>query len=262
MGGQRSTGTVMAALIAVAVLTAACGSEAKPAQEFFSRSDDVLHQLVPDARAFNLRLSSVDEESGRQVEVTASTALAGEPRMHVISDANAVAGADLVDEYEGFSIYRQKATLWAELAPEPAPLYAGTPSDEGLRAYVDFYRSGEPEFSDEQFQNGFRYARDRISEALQEAPSLLIVDFDGQWKPEAGGIRIEAVVGERRLYVGVLYAREGLQVDAQEFDQDVVDAFKQWFAVPPEAQEQADSPDWGYESRIWYADTATGAGEE
>ena len=220
--GQRSAGTALAALFTVAVLAVACGGGEKQAEQPFSRYEDAIHQLVPEARAFNLRVSSVDEESGTHVDLTASTLLEGEPRMHVISDVDAVAGADLIGEYEGFNVYKKEATHWGELAAEPVPLYAGTPSDGGLETYIDFYRSGEPKLSDEQFWNGFAYARERISEALQEAPALLVVDFDGGWKPEAGGMRIEARLSERRLHVAVLYAREGAQLDAQGFDQDLV----------------------------------------
>ncbi len=252
----------LAAFLTVAVLAIACGGGEKEAEQTFSRYEDAIQELVPEARAFNLRLSSVDEESGRQVNLTTSTLLEGEPRMHVISDVDAVAGADLIGEYEGFSVYRQQTTLWGELAVEPVPLYAGAPSNEGLEAYIDFYRSGEPKLSDEQFWNGFAYAREHISEALQEAPPLLMVDFDSSWKPEAGGMRIEAVLSERRLHVAVLYAREDVQIDAQGFDQDLVEAFKQRFAVPAEAEDQTEITDWGYANRIWYADTATAAGEE
>lgn len=252
------------ALLAVAVLATACGDGEEPGEQSFSQSDEVIQQLVPDAGAFTLRVSSLDVESARNVELTASTALEGEPRMHVVSDDDAVAGADLIEEYEGFKIYRQKETFWAELVAGSPPLYAGSPSDDGLKAYVDFYRSGEPKLSDEQFQNGLRYAQDLIGEALQETPSLLIVNFDGEWQPGVGGIGVEAIAGERQLYVGVLYAREGAQTDAQEFNQDVIEAFKLTFAVPPEAQEQAENHDWGYANRIWYADadTAAGADEE
>jgi hypothetical protein len=252
----------LVAFLTVAVLAVACGGGEKQVEQTFSRYEDAIQELVPEARAFNLRVSSVDEESGRQVNLTISTALEGEPRMHIISGVGAVAGAAIVGEYEGFSVYRQKATFWGELAAEPAPLYAGTLSKEGLETYIDFYRSGEPKLGDERFWNGFAYARERFSEALQEAPSLLVVDFDGGWKPEAGGMRIEAVLSERRLHVAVLYAREGAQLDAQGFDQDLVKAFKQRFAVPAEAEDQPENSDWGYANRIWYADTATGAGEE
>lgn len=182
--------------------------------------------------------------------------------MHVISDADAVAGAEVVEEYEGISVYRQKASLWAELAKDPLPLYAGTASDSGLKAYVDFYRSGEPKLSDEQFWNGFAYARERMSEALQEEPALLLLDFDGEWEAEAGGLRIEALVADRHVYVAVLFAAEGTEVDAQGFDEELVGAFKQRFAVSADAEEQPQNSDWAYANRIWFADTAAAADEE
>lgn len=182
--------------------------------------------------------------------------------MHVVSDVDAVAGADPMGEYEGFSVYKQKATYWAELTSEPVPLYAGTPSNEGLETYIDFYRSGEPKLSDEQFWNGFAYARERISEALQETPTLLVVDFDSEWRPQAGGMRIEAALSERRVQVSVLYATEDVQIDAQEFDQDLIGAFKERFAVAAEAEDQPEVSNWGYANRIWYTDTAAAASEE
>jgi hypothetical protein len=260
LGGWRTAGTALAVLLGAAILAVACG-DAKPAQEFFSRSEEVIQELVPEAQAFRLGLGSVGEESGTHVDMAASTLLEGEPRMHVLSDADAVADADLVGEYEGFSIYKQKATFWGELVAEAPPLYAGTASNEGLEAYIDFYRAGEPKLSDERFWNGFDYARERVGEALQEAPSQLVVDFDGVWKPEAGGMRFQVVLGERRLDVAVLYAREGVEAGDQGFDQDLVEAFKQQFAVPAEAEDQGEVSDWGYDNRIWYADTGTGTGE-
>jgi hypothetical protein len=261
-GGPRSAATVAALLLIAALTAASCGSEETPAEEFFSRSDQVLRRLVPDANAFSLRLFSAGQDSESQVDFIVSTALDGEPRMHVVSDEDAVAGADLVDEYEGFDIYLQKATSWAELVGEPAPLYAGTPNREGLRSYVDFYVSGEPVLTDERFWNGFDYVQKRIGEVLKEEPSLLVVDFEGEWKADVGGVRVEVTLGTRRLYVGVLHAREGVPQDSEGFDEELVAAFKQRFAVPSEAEEQPSSADWDYGHRIWFLDTSSGGGEQ
>ena len=260
--GHTSAGTVLIALLAVALLGTACGGGDNPAEQSFSRAEGVIGQLVPEASALSLRVATEDEESATPVDLTVSTALEGEPRMHVISDADAVKGATVAGQYEGFSLYHQKATLWAELEAEPSPLYAGTSTKEGLEAYLDFYSSGEPSIGDERFWNGFAFARERISEAVEEAPSMLVVDFDGEWSPEAGGIRVEAIVGERRLYVGVLYAREGVELGDQGFDQELVDAFTERFAVPDGAEDQPEIADWGYPNRLWYADTAADSGEE
>lgn len=249
------------ALLAVAALVAACGGgESQPAEEFFSLSDDSIRQLIPEARAFNLRVLSADEESGTEIDLTISTLLEGEPRMHVVSDVDAVAGADLVDEYEGVSIYKQKDTFWAELAADP-PLYAGTPDEEGLRTYIDFYRSGGQELTDDRFWNGFAYAQERIGEAQADAPTPLVVAFNGELAAEAGGLRVEAFHGDRRVYVGILYSRED-GADSGGFGEELVKQFREKFAVPDGAEEQPDNPEWGYEHRIWYSDSSSAGASE
>lgn len=259
-GGSRFAA---AAILLGMVLAGSCGGGGDtPVQEFFSGSDQVIRRLVPEARTFKLRLFSIDQQFTAHVDFIVSTALEGEPRMHVISDEDAVAGADLVDEYEGFSIYLKETTYWAELVDEPLPLYAGTPNEEGLKAYVDFYGSGEPELRDQRFWNGFDYAKQRVGRALDEAASLLVVDFDGEWKAEAGGIRIEVSLSTRQPQVWVLYGREDTQEDGDGFDGELVAAFKQRFAVPGEAEEQPENPDWDYAHRIWFVDTEPSGAEQ
>lgn len=253
---------ILAAVAFLLALAAACGGEKEPLAEreargYFADAEEVIRSLVPESTSLLLRLLSLDEE-GPVVDFTMRTELPGQPRVHLISDTDAVAGADAAGEYRGVPLYRQKATLWAELLAEPPYLYAGVPNnDEGLRAYIDFYLDGGSSLSDERFWNGFAFARERISGGLGGRPDLLVVDFDGGWRGQIGGLRVEAKAGEKGMTVGILFAaRRG--VGREELTGSLLEAFRQRFAVPEGAVEEQEVPDWGYASRIWVAEVEPG----
>lgn len=254
-GERRVLGLLAGSMLAVMALAAACGGggEGEPASEFFSRAEETMRRFVPEARALNLRL--FEEDSGLLMDLIISTELEGEPRMHLVSDEDAVKGAEPAEAYEGFSVFQQKATFWADLTAGEDPLFAGTPSEQGLRTYLDFFRSGRSELTDERFLEAFSFAGDLIDREISDVPTLLVVDFDGEFQPEAAGVRIEATVGERRLYVGVLYEREDGGANGGGLD-EAAGAFAQRFALPDGAEEEPANPDWDFEHRIWFADLA------
>lgn len=253
---RLATLAVAASLLASA-LVVGCGGSDEPSAEFFSQSDEVIRQLIPEgAEFFNLRILPPGDGGAMRVDLTVKTFLEGEPRMHIVSDDGAIADARFLEEYEGFRLLEDDGVFWVELSVEP-PLYAGTPGEAGIRPYVDFYRTGQPELAGERFWNAIDYAEGVIGEALSEAPSQLAVQYIDDLGPGAAGIRIEAAAGERRVYVGVLYASEGALAEGEAFDQETVEAFRQRFGVPAGAEERPPFPDWDYLHRIWHSDTGS-----
>jgi len=240
--------TVCLTLIAAVAVSCGGGGGAKPSEKFFSGSSDTIRRLVPEATAFTLKTSSGDDT---QVDYVVSTALAGNPRIHVVTDEDAIKGAKRLGEYKGHGVYQQKSSFWAQLRADP-PLYVSARTRPELETYLDFYSSGKPELSDKRFWNALDYASGRIDKALQESPAGLVLDFNSVLAEGVGGLRVEAELGGRRIYVGALFgAAEPDLSDA------IVEEFKARFAVPSGAEELTDA-NWGYPNRIWYADLTDG----
>jgi hypothetical protein len=251
---------LVALALALVLLGVACGGKDKPSEEFLSRSDEVIRRFVPDASGFNLLVFSTSSGAVTDVDFKVMSLLEGEPRMHVVSDNDAIVGGELVDEYEGFDIYLTKDTYWAELKGSAPLVYAGAKDLDGVKAYIDFYVEDEATLEDERFWEAFDYAEQRISEILEDSPSLLTVDFEGLWREDVSGLRVEAMAGERHVYFGVLY--DSALPRGETFDGETIAAFEERFAVAPEAEEEPENEDWDFAHKVWFLDEASAAGGE
>jgi hypothetical protein len=255
-------GAIAVTAMAFAVLvvpTAACegGDGGSDSEQLFSRSAEVLRRLVPEASEFNGRFLRVADDAPEDVDLTIATLLDSAPRVHVLSDSDAVDGAEELEAYEGAKIYLQKDTYWAELTLGDQTLYAGTPSEDGVREYVDFFISREPELSNQRFWDAFGYAEERVGQELDETPSLVVVQFGGELVDGTGGLRLEARQGDRQLYVGVLYAND----DDGELSAEAVEQFQTTFVVPETAEEQPENADWDFAHTAWFDDSGAAQAE-
>ena len=245
-----------ASLSLLMTVSSACGG-GEPSTGLFGQAESLFSRLLPPATEMSLRLSTLEGNSEVHVDFTISTELASQPRVHVISDEDAIADADFIGEENGFDIYQRSATFWSRLEDGPPPLFAGTPSRQGIDEYLEFFKSGKPDLTADRFWNTIAYAREQFGTSGEFAPTALSMGYVSEWMPGVGGVRLEAISSERRLYVGVLFAAADGASGSQDFEDELLSEFEERFVVPAGAEARPENLDWGYANRIWYAETVT-----
>ena len=191
------------------------------------------------------------------VDLSISPAFAS-GRLHVIQFSDR--GETFYAKYKDFDVYKLEQTPWARLADGQPPLWVGSPSEDTLHSYLDFFASGEPALTNERFWNAFSYAEAQIGAALGVDPAILQIDFDDEWNRgglQAGGIRIEAGQGNRHAYVGVLYAPAASGLDASTLFERLGEDFRLQFAVPEGSTEESETREWGYPNHTWFVQWET-----
>lgn len=245
--------SLLAGTCLILALAAACGGDDddSQAQQYFSRSADAVREFVPDSDSVNLRYLATTPATEEAVDLVIATRLEGKPRMHVISDNDAIQDATELAAYKDVRIYQKLDTFWAELPREEGAIqvFAGTPSLDGLQAYLDFYESGEPELTSERFWDAFAFSEEKITEETGEDPYLLVVDYERAFEGDFSGIRVETTSETYEIAVTILFV-SGEAGEATDFAEDVVMAFKERFAVAPEALEAVENP-FDYPARVW-----------
>jgi hypothetical protein len=179
-------------------------------------------------------------------------------RLHVIQFSDR--GETFFGKYKDFDVYKLEETPWAKLADGQPPLWVGSPSEDTLHSYLDFFASGEPALTTERFWNAFAYAEAQIGAALGTEADLLQIAFDDAWNRgglQAGGIRIEAGQGNRHAYVGVLYAPADSGLDAATLVERLGEDFRLQFAVPSGSTEESETREWGYPNHVWFVQWET-----
>ena len=225
----------------------------------------VLQRFVPESATFMAYMPRITDTDRPNVELTITPAFSA-GRLHVIQFSGR--GETFFGKYKDFDIYKLEQTPWAKLADGQPPLWVGSPSEDTLHAYLDFFVSGKPALTNERFWNAYGYAEARLASGLGDDVALLRVDFDDTWAggtPTAGGIRIEATQGNRRAYVGVLYAAADSGLNGTTLVESSGEAFRQRFAVPDRASQQLqnvqweelENSEWGYPNHIWFVQWET-----
>lgn len=195
------------------------------------------------------------------VEVTVLAALPGvaETRLHIVRDPNPM--ATLFSSLDGFELYNMGDNLWLKLEEGDPPLWAGSPSTEGLKAHLQFYVSGQPTLTSDPFRKAFSHAEARINQAIGTDMSYLWVDFDDQWNPlvhKAGGMSVQVGSGEKTAYVDALYSVSDPELSYDNVVRELGSAFEQWFALPGSSLTKTEAHEWGFINHIWYAEWASG----
>jgi hypothetical protein len=249
---RRPSLLVLPALAICALLLAgACGGGGDDGGSGLSGAKTRLQQVIPEATEFTgdvfIRDGTEDE-----VNLVIKSTLENEPRIHVVSDTDAIKGAELVDEINGTQVYLTSATYWADLS-ESGPLFASAREIDGLRTYLSFYEDGEPGFSDQRFWDVYEYARDRFTKELGAEATLLRVSYVRDWRDGFDGIRLQAWAGEEQVYMAVLLHGLDTVAASDEFDTETVDDFSLRFAVPELSEEIDDLPAWDFAVRAWFA---------
>lgn len=253
---SHSARRVLAGLAVLALgsllFMAACGDDDdSESQQYFSRAANALREFVPEMDNLNLRYLATTPDTEEDIDLVMGTRLEGNPRMHIVSDDDAIRDALNVGTYQGTTIYQKANTFWAELPREEGALqvFAGTPSREGLQAYLDFYAGGA-ELESDRFWAAFSYAEDRITGEAGDDPYLLVVDYERVVQIFYSGIRVETTSGQSEIAVSALYENGEAGAPA-EVSEEVLALFKQRFAVTNIAQEEPESP-WDYPARVWF----------
>lgn len=254
--GLLGRATCLAAFVALVFMFSACGGgdsgnggdggNGSGSGPVGSLSETAIKKFVPPSSAFTLSAAIAASDSPA-AEVIASTDLAGNPRVHVVADTDAVADAELIGQYSGVNIYGKASNFWAEL--EPSSLFVSASTEAGVHAYVDFYTTGTPALAEDRFWDAFDYWRGQLDEGLDENATLR-VDYQRSWSSGAGGLRIEATEGERKVILAVLFATD---TATGSFADDTLAAFKDRFAVP-ESAKQSENGKWDYRNLTWTAD--------
>ena len=219
----------------------------------------VLQRFVPESTAFMAYMPSITDVDRPNVDLSITPAFVT-GRLHVIQFSGR--GETLFGKYADFDVYKLEETPWAKLADGQPPLWVGSPSEDTLHSYLDFFTSGEPALTNARFWNAYDYAEARIASAMGNDIALLRVDFDDTWarvNPAAGGIRIEATQGNRRAYMGVLYAPADSGLDGTTLVERLGEDFRERFAVPDSASqpltnaqwEELENSEWGYPNHVW-----------
>ena len=235
--------------ICALLLAVACGGDGEESGLSSARAS--LEQVLPEATEFTGDVF-IREDSEDEVNLVIRSSLETDPRIHVVSDDDAIKGAELVDEIDGTQIYLTEATYWADLS-ESGPLFASARQLDGLAAYLDFYESGEPKFSDERFWDIYDYARDRFAEELGADATLLRLSYVRDWRDGFDGIRLQAWAGEEQVYMAFLLNGLDSTSPVDEFDTETVEDFTKRFAVPELSEDVDDLPDWDFVVQAWFA---------
>jgi hypothetical protein len=179
-------------------------------------------------------------------------------KLHVIQFSDR--GETFFAKYKDFDVYKLGETPWAKLVDGQPPLWVGSPSEDTLHRYLDFFASSEPALTNDCFWNAFAYAEAHIGAVLGDDVAILQIDFDDAWNSSglpAGGIRIEALQGDRHAYVGVLYAPAGSGLDATTLVERLGEDFRQHFALPSGSMQESEIREWGYPNHIWFVQWET-----
>jgi hypothetical protein len=213
---------------------------------------EVIQRFVPESTQFKAFIPRVTDPDRPNVDITISPAFVS-GRLHVIPFSDR--GETFFAQYEGFDLYKLGETPWAKLADGQPPLWVGSPSEETLHRYLDFFASGEPALASDRFWNAFDYAEARIGASLGGDADVLQIQFDDAWDRgglEAGGIRIEAAQGNRHAYVGILYGPADSAPDATTLVERLGEDFRREFAVPEGSTEELENREWGYPNHVWF----------
>jgi hypothetical protein len=154
-----------------------------------------IQRFVPESTAFTAYIPRITDPDRPNVDLRISPALVS-GNLHVIQFSDR--GETFVGTYREFDVYKLEESVWASLADGRPPLWVGSPSEDTLHAYLDFFAGGEPALTSDRFWNAFAYAEAQIGAALGGDPDLLQIDFDDAWDHgglHAGGIRIEGRPG-------------------------------------------------------------------
>jgi hypothetical protein len=219
-----------------------------------------IQRFVPESTAFTAYIPRITDPDRPNVDLRISPALVT-GNLHVIQFSDR--GETFLGTYKDFDVYKLEESTWAKLADGQPPLWVGSPSENTLHGYLDFFTSGEPALTSDRFWNAFAYAEAQIGAAVGGDPALLQIDFDDAWDhggQRAGGIRIEAVRGDRHAYLGVLYAPAESGLDGTTLLERLGEDFRLQFAVPSfppqEMQnahwEESETREWGYPNHIWF----------
>ncbi len=181
---------VLAVALAVA---AACEAGPTPQSATVARPEDtagpwaafwqVVQRFIPESTAFQAYMPRITDPERPDVDLTIFPAFAG-GKLRVIPFSGR--GETFLATYNTYDVYKLGETLWAKLADGQPSLWAGSPSDEALHRYLDFFDSRQPALTNERFWNAFAYAEACVRASLGADVALLQFDFDDAW--QAGGL--------------------------------------------------------------------------
>lgn len=217
----------------------------------------VIQRFVPDSTAFKAYIPRITDVDRPNVDLSITPAFVS-GKLHIIQFSGR--GETLFGKYKDFDVYKLEETPWAKLSDGEPPLWVGSPNEDVLHDYLDFFATGKPALTNERFWNAFAYAEATIDAALGDDVALLQIDFDDAWDRgglEAGGIRIEATQGNRHAYVGVLYAASDSGLDGTALVERLGEDFRLQFAVPSGSAEESETREWGYPNHIWFVQWET-----
>ena len=217
----------------------------------------VIQRFVPESTEFTAYIPRITDPERPNVELTIYPAFVS-GRLHVIQFSDR--GETFFGTYKDFDVYKLEETPWAKLADGQPPLWVGSPSEDTLHSYLDFFAAGEPALTTERFWNAFAYAEAQIAAALGADADLLQISFDDAWDRgglQAGGIRFEASLGNRHAYVGVLYAPADSGLDGTTLLERLGEDFRLQFAVPSGSTEESETREWGYPNHVWFVQWET-----
>ena len=225
----------------------------------------VIERFVPDSISFTAYIPRITDPDRPNVDLRISPAFVS-GRLHVIQFSDR--GETFFGKYGDFDVYKLEETPWAKLTDGQPPLWVGSPSEDTLHSYLDFFAAGEPTLTTERFWNAFAYAEAQIGAALGGEVAILQIQFDDAWNSgglQVGGVRIEAARENRHAYVGVLYAPADSGLDGTALVERLGEDFRLQFAVPsspPQELENAEwseseTREWGYPNHIWFVQWET-----
>ena len=144
----------------------------------------VIQRFVPDSTAFKAYIPRITDLDRPNVDLSITPAFVS-GKLHVIQFSDR--GETFFGKYKDFDVYKLQETPWAKLADGEPPLWVGSPSEDMLHDYLDFFATGEPALTNERFWNAFAYAEAQIGAALGDDVAILQIDFDDAW--DRGGLR-------------------------------------------------------------------------
>jgi hypothetical protein len=207
---------------------------------------------VPDSAAFGANIPRIIDADRPNVDLNIHPAFVV-GKLHILQFSDRL--RTLVDNYKNFEIYEKEATHWAKLVDGQPPLWVGSPRDDTLHGYLDFFASGEPALTNDGFWNAFALAEAQIGAVLGADIAILRIDFDDDWAGgglHVGGVALEAADGgNRHAYVGVLYSAADSGLDGTTLLERLGERFRVQFAVPSGSTQESETREWGYPNHIW-----------
>jgi hypothetical protein len=237
--------------------TASAWPQATAAAGEWAAFRQVIERFVPESTAFKAYMPQITDPDRPNVDLTIFPAFIS-GKLHVIQFSGR--GETFFAKYDGFDVYKLGETPWAKLADGEPPLWVGSPSEDTLHRYLDFFDSRQPALTNERFWNAFGYAEAYIGAALGADVAIVQIDFDDAWNSgglQVGGVRIEAAQGNRHAYVGVIYAPADSGLDAAGLVERLGEDFRQHFAVPAGSTQESESREWGYPNHVWFVQWET-----